>query len=67
MDLQKKQNLRMCAAVGAAAGAGPAIYHSVSQSLGWLPALGLCGLISAVVAIAVSGVVGLFVKVEEGA
>jgi hypothetical protein len=67
MNLQKKQNLRMCVAVGAAAGAGPAIYHSVAQSIGWMAALGLCGLISAVVAIAASAVVGMIVKVEEGA
>ena len=66
MNLQKKQHLRLCAAVGAAAGVGSAIYRDVEASAGWLAALGLCAILSAVAALAASFVVGVFVKPSDG-
>jgi hypothetical protein len=65
MNLQKKQGLRLCAAVGAAAGVGPAIYRDLASSFGWLAALPLSMLVSAVVAMATSVIIGLFLKTDD--
>ena len=64
MTLEKKNGYRMCAAIGAATGAGMGIHRDFELSLGWLGALAISTIVAVVVALIASLIVNMIIKAD---
>lgn len=65
MTLQKKANLRLCAALGAGIGAGQALFRDTSPSIHWLWAIILCTVVSGLAAWGASFLVNRLITSDE--